>query len=106
MTAGLLKPGVILSVMPLLASCSHTPPNIEACIRLHRGAACTHTIKGSGRDRLLTEQQWQAIRLGRISMTPEAWARVRIFIENVCARKGACNDDWQDKLSAISQNIR
>lgn len=105
MIGGLPRLAVSLLGMGLLASCAHSPPNIEGCIRLHKGAACTFTVRKTKPDRLLTESEWQAIRLGRISVSPSDWAKIRAFIEKVCARKGACKDGWKEQLTAFGKAI-
>jgi len=80
--------------------CAHTPPNVEACIRLFRGAACTWTIEGE--DRNPTEREWGDMQLARISMTPAHWIEIRKFIEKVCAREKACDKGWEMKIDRFN----
>ncbi len=103
-----MKLPAILSALVLfaLSGCGHIPPNEEICIRLHRGAGCFYTIEDS--ERRLTEEEWQNIRLGRISMTSDAWIEFRRFIEKVCARKGVCKKKWreiEERLDNVENKI-
>lgn len=105
MTSGLPKLVGTSFATLLLVNCAHTPPNVEGCIRLNRGAACTHTVKQTNPDRTLTETEWQAIRLGRISVSPSDWAKIRFFIEKICARRGACDEKWKRSIDTLGEKV-
>ncbi len=99
-----LKMVLILSVTVLLVNCAHTPPDVEVCIRLSKGAQCAFTI--SPETRRLTEAQWQEIKLGRMSLTSNGYAEYRLFVERVCAVDGACVDvDVQDLLNIFEKSL-
>lgn len=83
----------LASLLIFNAACSVTPPNAEVCVRLKNGAACTYTLEGP--DRNLTEEDFMTEQVGIIFMTPEEWVKIRNFIEEVCARRNMCNDNWE-----------
>ncbi len=90
----------LLSV--LLSSCVTTVPNVHGCIQLIEGADCTFINTGT-RTRL-SEEEYAQIYLGRISFSPEDWGRLRVFIDSICARKGRCKNDMEEKLDELSRH--
>jgi len=97
-----LRLGIILSSV-VVSSCVTTVPNVEGCIHLLSGADCTFI--NTGTRRRLNEDQFAEIYLGRISFSHEDWGRLRIFIDSICARKGRCDNDLEEKLNQFSHTI-
>ena len=79
-----------LAILMIVCSCQHTVPNLELCVKLQNGAQCAYTIEGP--ERRLTEEEYQDVQLGKISMTAEAWGAVRQFIESACQTEQQCKD--------------
>lgn len=80
---------VILLSLATLLSCATRPPNVEACIRLNRGAACTYTLNGYDRD--MSEAEYLDQEIGQIFMRSVDWGEVRTFIEKVCQKERTCD---------------
>ena len=97
-----LKLAASLSVT-VLCSCA-TPPNVEGCVRLNRGAACAYTLVGPDRD--FSEAQWQKKRIGRISFAPEDYAKIRAYIEEQCEKAGpSCQKKLKARLKHIEKRL-
>lgn len=60
-----------------------TPPNEEVCVTLPSGGAfCTYTM--SDKERQIPKAEWEAMQLGRFSMSPESFGEYQKFIEQAC----------------------
>lgn len=58
-------------------------PNTELCIEAVQGHAfCASTL--SKNKRTIPKEEWEKIKVGRPSISPEDFAKLRIFIEEVC----------------------
>jgi len=44
-----------------------------------------------GPDRNMTEAQWQAQKVGRVSMTAQGYGQMRLFIEEACRINEHCD---------------
>lgn len=66
-----------------LASCA-TVPDFEGCADLREdGARCITYISRKTRD--LSEAQFDAIRFGRISLSPQDYAKLKATLEKLCS---------------------
>ena len=70
-------------------SCALNPPNIEVCGKLPDGAICGYTIDGT--QRRMTNDEWNKV--GRFSMSAEAYGELKKFILKACEKNNECNDD-------------
>lgn len=63
------------------------------------GAVCIMMLSDGERE--LTKEQWDEIRLGRISFSQEDFARIKIEYEELCMVKGRCSPEVKKKMNAF-----
>lgn len=72
----------------------------EVCLdMLDDGATCIMMLSEGQRD--LTKSEWDAIRLGRPSMSQEDFARSKVELEELCMQKGRCAPEVKKKMDAF-----
>lgn len=91
---------VLLILLSLVSiSCAVNVPNVEVCGRLRVGAVCSYTLDGP--NSRMSEEQWIDVRLGRISMTPEAYGEIKKFILIVCEKYDKC--EMKEVIESIAR---
>lgn len=64
----------------------------------HDGALCIMMLSDGERE--LSKEEWDAIRLGRISFSQEDFARIKVEYEELCMIKGRCTPEVKKKMAA------
>lgn len=90
-------------------SCSTIPSteikNVQLCGDLMElGAECSYT-RSSQRDSL-TKAEWDKIRLGRISLTPEGLEHLTSVVERLCYYTKSCTYEQEQEIKAIVNHFR
>ena len=87
----------------ILTNCANVP-NVEVCVRLIDGAACTYTLQGKDRD--MNESEYKNQEIGEIFMRPESYGEIKKFILKQCKKSNKCNlNGTQKKLETMELRI-
>ena len=62
-------------------------------MKLQDGAACGYTLQGE--DRFISEEEFEADKIGIFFMSPEAWSEIRRNIERQCLKNKNCKESQQ-----------
>ena len=66
----------------MISACQLTPPNVEICVGLEAGAYCQWTL--DDKERVIPDEIWKTMQLGRFSMDAAAFGEYQKFVESAC----------------------
>ena len=95
-----------VSILVILVSCSSVKiENHEWCVLAGQdGAFCFHTLNNSERD--ITKEEWDALSPGWIAGSPEAFANLKIAVEQLCKETKKCTYETQKRLQAFFEKTK
>lgn len=96
---------LISSLLLGATSCKNYPhvkiEDVEVCVdKVKLGARCKHTLSGSGSN--ISPEEWDKMRLGRISFTAEGFENWKTGLETLCYQTKRCD---YETLQIIIQNL-
>jgi hypothetical protein len=92
-----------LSITVALNACAVIIKDAEVCGDLGNSASCFHTLSNESRD--LSQQEWDAMRVGMLCTSADSFANWKSALEKLCHQTGNCTYELKKNLTEFFNKV-